>query len=124
MDYTSRLQALSLSPANLLFDKVLFYKIPHGLVHIHNFLLPTIRTSRKTRSSTINSTKYIIPDARRSAIKDSSLSDQLESDQLKLGTCGFSTFKTIVYNYYSISLQTCYNVDDPRSYKTICPKLV
>jgi hypothetical protein len=64
MDYTTRLQALSLLPIcywHQYLDMVLFYKITHGLVHINASLLPTIRTSRQTRSSTSTSTKYVIP---------------------------------------------------------------
>jgi hypothetical protein len=47
-------QALSLLPIcywHEYLDMVLFYKTTHGLVHINASLLPTIRTSRQTRSS-------------------------------------------------------------------------
>ena len=50
MDYTTRLQVLSLVPIcywHEYLDMVLFYKITHGLVHINASLLPTIRTSRQ-----------------------------------------------------------------------------
>ena len=33
-----------------------------------------------------------------------------------------SSFKSIVFKYYVWSLYSCYNVDDPRSYKTTCVK--
>jgi hypothetical protein len=32
------------------------------------------------------------------------------------------TFKSTLFKYYMISLRTTYDVDDPRSYKTICLK--
>jgi hypothetical protein len=44
------------------------------------------------------------------------------AEELKLETCGLSTFKSIFYKYYMTSLRTSYDVDDPRSYKTICLK--
>ena len=130
MDYTTRLQALSLLPicyCHEYLDMVLFYKITHGLVHINASLLPTIRTSRQTRSSTSTSTKYVIPKCKTSTYQRSFFIRStriwnLLTDQLKLDTCRLSTFKTVIFNYYSMSLRTCYNVNDPRSYKTICPK--
>ena len=130
MDYTTRLQVLSLLPIcywHEYLDMVLFYKITHGLVHINASLLPTIRTSRQTRSSTSSSTKYVIPKCKTSTYQRSFFIRStriwnLLTDQLKLDTCGLSTFKTVIFNYYSMSLRTCYNVNDPRSYKTICPK--
>ena len=41
---------------------------------------------------------------------------------LNLNTDSFSSFKSPLFKYYESSLYLCYNVDDPRSYKTICPK--
>jgi hypothetical protein len=69
VDYTTRLQALSLLPIcywHEYLDMVLFYKITHGLVHINASLFPTIHTSRQTRSSTSTSTKYVIPKCKTS----------------------------------------------------------
>ena len=88
MDYTSRLQALFLQPIcyrHEYQDMILFYKTTHGLVDMDNSLLPTIRTSRQTRSSTSNSTKYIISRCKTSTyMKDPSLSDQLGSGTFSL----------------------------------------
>ena len=69
VDYTTRLQALSLLPIcywHEYLDMVLFYKITHGLVHINASLFPTIHTSRQNKSSTSTSTKYVIPKCKTS----------------------------------------------------------
>ena len=43
-------------------------------------------------------------------------------DELNLNTDSLSSFKSAMFNYYNSSLYSCYDVEDPRSYKTICPK--
>ena len=43
-------------------------------------------------------------------------------DELNLNTDSFSSFKSSLLKYYESSLYSRYNVDNPRSYKTICPK--
>ncbi len=47
----------------------------------------------------------------------------LLAEELKLETCGLLTFKSILFKYHMTSLITSYDVDDPRSYKTICFKV-
>ncbi len=62
-EYKTRLQTLSLLPIcywHEYMDLVLFYKIVNGLVKIKP-LIPAIRTTRPTRSSTNTTTKFIIP---------------------------------------------------------------
>ena len=44
-------------------------------------------------------------------------------DELALSAdTSFSSFKTSLQKYYLSSLNMCYDVDDPRAYKTICVK--
>jgi hypothetical protein len=43
-------------------------------------------------------------------------------DELNLNTDSLSSFKSAMFKYYISSLYSCYDVEDPRSYKTICPK--
>ena len=43
-------------------------------------------------------------------------------DELNLNTDSFLSFKSSLLKYYESSLYSRYNVDNPRSYKTICPK--
>jgi hypothetical protein len=129
-DYTARLLTLSLLPIcywHEYLDMVLFYKIVNGLVNVKPSLIPTIRTSRPTRSSTSTATKFIIPKCKttthqRSFFIRTTRVWNILAEELKLETCGLSTFKSILYKYYMTSLRTSYNVDDPRSYKTICLK--
>lgn len=130
VDYTTRLETLRLLPIcywHEYLDMVYFFKITHELVNIHPSLRPTTRTSRPTRSSTSNSPKYVVPKCRTVTFQRSYIIRATRVwnnlvDELKLDTDSLSSFKSIMFKYYISSLHTCYNVDDPRSYKTICPK--
>ncbi len=129
-DYKTRLQTLSLLPIcywHEYMDLVLFYKIVKGLIKVKPSLIPTIRTTRPTRSSTNTTTKFIIPKCKttthqRSFFIRTTRVWNLLAEELKLETCGLLTFKSILFKYYMTSLITSYDVDDPRSYKTICLK--
>ena len=45
------------------------------------------------------------------------------ADELALSPdTSFSSFKTSLHKYYLSALNMCYDVDDPRTYKTICVK--
>lgn len=130
VDYTTRLKILRLLPIcywHELLDMVLFFKITHQLVDVHPSLHPVIRTTRSTRSSTSSSPKYIVPKCKtvtfqRSFIVRTTRIWNNLVDELKLNTESLSSFKTIMLKYYTESLNACFNIDDPRSYKTICPK--
>ena len=44
-------------------------------------------------------------------------------DELALSPdTSFSSFKTSMHKYYLSALNMCYDVDDPRTYKTVCVK--
>ena len=106
---------------------VLFYKITHKLVIIEASLHPTIRTSRSTRSSANNSPKFVVPKCKTVTyqrifmIRATRIWNHLV-DELNLNTDSLSSFKSAMFKYYISSLYSCYDVEDPRSYKTICPK--
>jgi hypothetical protein len=42
--------------------------------------------------------------------------------ELNLNMDSLSSFKSAMFKYYISSLYSCYDVEDPRSYKTVCPK--
>ncbi len=129
-EYKTRLQTLSLLPIcywHEYMDLVLLYKIVKGLIKVKPSLIPTIRTTRPTRSSTNTTTKFIIPKCKttthqRSFFIRTTRVWNLLAEELKLETCGLLTFKSILFKYYMTSLITSYDVDDPRSYKTVCLK--
>ena len=129
-DYTTRLQTLGLLPIcywHEYLDMVLFYKITHKLVFIEASLHPTIRTSRSTRSSANNSPKFVVPKCKTVTyqrffmIRATRIWNHLV-DELNLNTDSLSSFKSAMFKYYISSLYSCYDVEDPRSYKTVCPK--
>ena len=130
MSYSTRLQTLNLLPVcywHEFLGMVLFYKIIHDLVSIHPIIHPTIHSSRPTRSSTSKNPKFVVPKCktvthqRSYIIRTTRIWNHLV-DELNLNTDSFSSFKSPLFKYYESSSYLCYNVDDPRSYKTICPK--
>ena len=105
-DNTTRLQTLSLLPIcywHGYFDMVLFYKIVNGLVNVKPSLMPTIRSSRPTRSSTTNATKFIIPKCKtttrqRSFFTRTTRVWNLLAEELKLETCVIRYFRVFFIN--------------------------
>ena len=129
MSYSTRLQTLNLLPVcywHEFLDMVLFYKIINDLISVHPTIRPTIRSSRPTRSSTSKNPKFVVPKCktvthqRSYIIRTTRIWSHLV-DELNLNTDSFSSFKSSLFKYYESSLYLCYNDDDPRSYKTICP---
>ena len=106
---------------------VLFYEIIHDLIiSVHPTIGPTIHSSRPTRSFTSKNPKFVVPQCktvthqRSYIIRTTRIWNHLV--ELNLNTDSFSSFKSSLFKYYESSLYLCYNGDDPRSYKTICPK--
>ena len=117
-DYTTRLQTLSLLPIcywHEYLDMVLFYKITNGLVNLKPSVIPTIRFSRPTRSSTTSATKFIIRKCKTTTHQSYFFTItirvwNLTAGELRLETCGLSTLKSILFKYYITSLKTSYDV--------------
>ena len=131
IDYTTRLKTLKLLPIcywHELLDMILFFKITRDLVAIDPALRPVVRSSRPTRSSVDNRTKFVVPRCKtttfqRSFMVRSTRVWNLLVDELTLSSdTSLSSFKSSVFKYYLSALNSYYDVDDPRSYKTICLK--
>jgi hypothetical protein len=129
IDYTSRLQALQLLPIcywHEYLDLVYFFKVTRGLTE-SSFMLRK-KTTRKTRASNNgNPAKYEVPKCKTTTFQKSfwirtirtwnTLTDTLDLSMQYLGS-----FKSVMQKYYFVALEKTYDCDDPRTFKTICPK--
>lgn len=107
---------------------LLFFKITHGLVDIDSEIVPTPRSTRHTRlSANTTVTKYFVPKCKTSTFQSSFIVRTIRiwntlSDELNLSMNNVSDFKRVLMCYYSTALREIYDIDIPRTYKTICTK--
>ena len=129
VDYTSILQALQLLPIcywHEYLDMVYFFKVIHGLTN-SSFVLRK-KTTRNTRASNnTNTAKYGNAEQRLSkdlfGLEQSELGTLYSlTDTLDLSMENLGTFKSVMQRYYFAALEKAYECDDPRTFKTICPK--
>ena len=128
--YTSRLQSLSLLPIcywHEYLDLVLIFKSTHGLIDLNPSIIPRVRSTRCTRSSAdIKSIKYDIPRCKttyqRSYIVRVARTWNVLADDLNSSMDSLAVFKSFLLKYYFNALNTTFNIEDPRSFKTICSK--
>ena len=116
----------------------LLYLMPHDFNHqwksnmiftVDKKILPTPKqeSQRQTRSSDLNSYRYIIPKFNTSTYQKSykiratriwnNLPSYITSMNLP-----FRQFKTLLFNYYTLALEETYDVEDPRTWKSVCIK--
>ena len=111
-----------------LLDVMLFYKITH-LVDIDPSLRPIVRrSSRPTRSSADTRTKFVVLRCKTTTfqrafmVRITRMWNHLVDELALSPDTSFSSFKTSMHKYYLSALNMCYDVDDPRTYKTVCVK--
>jgi len=101
----------------------------NGTIKVSSDVLPKVRkTSRTTRSTanqsitTFNISKCRTLSYQRSYyIRTTRIWNEL-AHKLELSlSMNVNTLKTKLKEYYTIALNKCYNPEDPRSWKTICP---
>ena len=129
--YVSRLRSLSLLPIcywHEYLDMVLFFKIVHNLVSVKQFVVPSVRTTRCTRSSSNSDViKFNVPRCKTSTYQRSFLVRTTRvwntlADVLNISTNNLNSFKSVMLNYYFTSMETTYDPENPRTFKTICVK--
>ena len=129
--YTSRLQSLSLLPIcywHEYLDLVFLFKSTHGLIDLNPSIIPRVRSTRCTRSSAdVKSIKYDIPRCKtttyqRSKIVRVARTWNVLADDLNSSMDSLAVFKSFLLKYYFNALNTTFNIEDPRSFKTICSK--
>ena len=108
-------------------DIIFFFKVVNGLIDVNPDVIPTLRHSTRTRSS-CNNLQYFVRNCKTSTFQKSFFNrtvriwNTLVNDLDNFNSTNVSTFRTTVLNYYFAALQTTYNPDDPRTWKTICLK--
>ena len=129
VDHTSRLQALQLLPIcywHEYLDMVYFFKVIHGLTN-SPFVLRK-KTTRTTRASNnTNTVKYEVPQCRTTTFQRSFWIRTIRTWNTLTGTLDLSmenlgTSKSVMQRYHFAALEKAYECDDPRTFKTICPK--
>ena len=104
-----------------------FYKTNCGIVRISESVLPKPRISRITISSDANSQKFQIRKCKTSTyqktytIRTTRIWNILPRPIINKFN-SLTIFKKLLLQYYHTALELNYNVDDPRSWKTICLK--
>lgn len=130
--YKERLQSLSLLPIcywHEYLDLTFFFKAIIGLVEVNKDVLPEIRPAGSTRSSSNpNICKFHIRKCKTTTFQQSYFNRtpriwNVLADEMNLSmTLSLPSFKLLIFKYYFTSLTNCFIVDDPRTWKTICPK--
>ncbi len=131
-DYSSRLQSLNLLPIcywQEYLDLVFFYKSTHGLVNLNQSVLPHLRSTRCTRSTNTGIVKYDVPKCKTTTyqhsytIRVTRIWNLLAKDiRTSTSSDSVSAFKSFLLTYYFTALKNTFNIDDPRTFKTICCK--
>lgn len=106
-----------------------FLQIDTWFLRVKSHIVPRKRIStRCTRSSSNPDVpKYSIPNSKtltyqRSFVVRATRIWNTLADELKLSMDNLSTFKTRMLHYYFTCLNNTYDIDDPRTFKTICTK--
>ena len=94
VSYTSRLQSLSLLPI-CYWHEYLDFKLTHGLMNLSSYVIPHVRNTRLTRSSTnVKTIKYDVPKCKtttyqRSYIVRVTLTWNIVADELNTSSTAF-----------------------------------
>ena len=128
--YKTRLQVINLLPISYwheFLDIVFFYKAVDNLVLIDSEALPATRQStRSTRSSSSNAITYIPKRSRtvtyqRSFFIRACRTWNVLPAELRTSHISLASFKRSLLQYYNKALDL-YDVDDIRTWRTICPR--
>ena len=127
--YRDRLITLELMPLSYwheYMDLVFFYKAINGLVVISEDVLPKpIIPTRVTRSSSASELSFRPPKCRTKTFQRSYITrvtrawNCLPTD-LRQPNLSLSTLKSLLRQYYSKALHSCFDAEDPRTWRSIC----
>ena len=127
--YQQRLLLLDLIPLcywHEFLDIVLFYKLIHGHVSIDTNLLPstTNNNRRETRSSDSDHLKFSTNRCKTTTYQRSYLNRttrlwNILPKELTGINISLTQFKSGLYKYYQLAVKNVFDVDDPRTWKSI-----
>ena len=122
-----RLHLLPLSYWHEYLDLLFFFKAVNGLINVSSDVLPNaIPQTRTIRSSSGNQTSFRPSKCKTSTYQRSFIRTTRTWNSLPIALRSpditIREFKTALQSYYLTALEECYNVEDPRTWKTICLK--
>ena len=105
----------------------LLYKIINHLTYIDQSTLPIIARSGITRSETNNLIRFVIPYAKTVTYQSSYFIRACKtwnvlSSDLRNQNIGLFSFKAGLKSYYKHALSSTFDLDDPRTWKSVCVK--
>jgi hypothetical protein len=112
-------------------DLVLLFKMMNGLVDVSDDIIPeriVIGNSRRTRATSnpesilLRETKCRTVTFQRSFINRSTRTWNILPDELRHQSLSLVNFKTLLLDYYRSALNLVYEQNNPRTWKSICPK--
>ncbi len=127
--YEERLLQLDLIPLSYwheYLDMIFFFKLIHGIITIDNNLLPSpTNNSRVTRSSSPTHLSFITTRCKTTTYQKSYLSRSTRlwntlPNELTGNNISLNGFKCGLIKYYKSALRDVYDVNDPRTWKSIC----
>ncbi len=127
--YEERLLQLDLIPLSYwheYLDMIFFFKLIHGIITIDNNLLPSpTNNSRITRSSSPTHLSFITTRCKTTTYQKSYLSRSTRlwntlPNELTGNNISLNGFKCGLIKYYKSALRDVYDVNDPRTWKSIC----
>ena len=127
--YKSRLQTLHLLPVcywHEYLDLVHFFKVVNGIT-TSSFVLNAKNFSCTRSSSKTKGVKYETPRCKTTTYQRSYWIRTIRTwnaltEILDLNVKNFNKFKSVIQAYYNTALKNTYDCDDPRTFKTICPR--
>ena len=128
--YQQRLLLLDLIPLcywHEFLDIVLFYKLIHGHVSVDTNLLPstTNNNRRETRSSDTDHLAFSTNRCKTTTYQRSYLNRttrlwNILPKELTGINISLTQFKSGLYKYYQLAVKNVFDVDDPRTWKSVC----
>ena len=128
ISYIARLFLLPVSYWHEYLDLVFLYKIINNHTYIDKSALPIIATSGITRSETSNLIRFVIPFAKTVTYQSSCIFYKIVqtwivlSSDLRNRDIGLFFLKFGLKSYYKLALSSTFDLDDPRTWKSVCIK--
>ena len=124
----SQLQFLPLTYWHEYLDLMFFFKCVNGIIDVNNETSPKPAQSNKTnRSTDANCFLYETKLCHTSTYQKSFISRTIRTwntlaKPIRSNTNSLSSFKSLLFKYYTAALNNNYNVNDSRTWKTVCLK--
>ena len=105
---------------------VFFFKLIHGIISINNNLLPSpVNIKKVTRSSSPNNLSFVTTRCKTTTYQKSYLSRSTRlwnslPKELTGNNVSLNKFKCGLIKYYKVALGNVYDVNDPRTWKSVC----